>query len=206
MAAHTRNSEKTRRLIIDALGRILTERGFTGVGINAVAREAGVDKVLIYRYFGSMEGLLKAFKDSKKLFPGVVDVLDEFPEGTPLSTLAARLLIKNGKAFRENTLAQEIARWELTEKNPLTVAFSRSIERNELNSLEERGITPDRDTLTAVALLLSGLYYLILRQSIKNPILGIDLSNPEEEERVERVVSKLVNRYFAEMERLPCEC
>jgi AcrR family transcriptional regulator len=203
MTSHTRDSESTQNLIIEALGRILTEKGFTGVGINAVAREAGVDKVLIYRYFGSMEGLLRAFRDRKELCPNVVDVLDEFPEGTPLSVLVKRLLLKSGKAFRESTLAQELARWELTEKNPLTVAFSRSMEQSELKSLKERGVDPDPETVTAVVLLLSGIHYLTLRQSIKNPILDIDLGDPETVERVERVVQKMVEGYFAGREELP---
>ncbi|HRW79035.1 MAG TPA: helix-turn-helix domain-containing protein, partial [Candidatus Sabulitectum sp.] len=60
MKVRTRDSEKTREAIMDALERILTREGFTGVGVNALAREAGVDKVLIYRYFGSLEGLLAA--------------------------------------------------------------------------------------------------------------------------------------------------
>lgn len=203
MTSHTRDSEKTQQQIIDALGRILTEKGFTGVGVNAVAREAGVDKVLIYRYFGSMEGLLKAFRDSKELCPRVVDVLDEFPRGTPLSKLVARLILKSGKAFRENTLAQELARWELTEKNPLTVAFSRSMEQGELKSIEDRGIIPDPDTVTAVILLLSGIHYLTLRQSISNPILDIDLSDPETVERLERVVTEIVEKYFADRGGIP---
>lgn len=203
MAANARDSERTRQDIIDALERILVEKGFTGVGINAVAREAGVDKVLIYRYFGSMEGLLKAFRDSNDLCPRVVDVLDEFPRNTPLSKLVTRLLLKSGKAFRENVLAQELARWELTEKNPLTVAFSRSMEQGELRSLEERGVKPDPETVTAVILLLSGIHYLTLRQSIKNPILDLDLSNPDTVILVERVLKDIVERYFAGREQVP---
>jgi len=202
MNSHTRDSENTQNMIIEALGRILTERGFTGVGINAVAREAGVDKVLIYRYFGSMEGLLEAFRDRKELCPRVVDVLDEFPEGTPLSTLVTRLLLKSGKAFRESSLAQELARWELTEKNPLTVAFSRNMEQSELKSLKERGIHPDPETVTAVVLLLSGLHYLTLRQSVKNPIMDMDLTDPEAVRRLEKVLKDIVQRYFADREEL----
>ncbi len=49
-----RDSEKTRQKILAGLEKLITRDGFTAVGVNAVAREAGIDKVLIYRYFGSM--------------------------------------------------------------------------------------------------------------------------------------------------------
>lgn len=199
----SRDSDQTRLAILDALERILVEKGFTGVGVNAVAREAGVDKVLIYRYFGSMEGLLEAFRDGNDLRLNITEVLDEFPRETPVSSIVTRLLIKGAKAFRENDLARELARWELTEKNPLTVAYSRSLEKNELESLEKRGIRPDKDTVVAVTLLLCGLNYMALRQSIKNPIMEIDLSDPETVERVEKVVEELVERYFRDREEVP---
>lgn len=198
-----RDSEHTRLAILDALERLLVEKGFTGVGVNAVAREAGVDKVLIYRYFGSMEGLLEAFRDGRDLSLRISEVLDEFPRNTPVSSIVTRLLLKGAKAFRENDLARELARWELTEKNPLTVAYSRSLEKNELKTLEDRGIKPDKDTVVAVTLLLCGLNYMALRQSIKNPIMEIDLSHPETMKRVERVVEDLVERYFQGREEVP---
>ncbi len=203
MTVRSRDSERTREAIIDALERILTREGFTGVGVNALAREAGVDKVLIYRYFGSLEGLLAAFRDRRELCPRVVDVLDEFPPETPMSALVTRLLLKSGRAFRKNSLAQELARWELTDKNPLTVAFSRAMEKDELRSLEERGIKPDRETVAAVILLLSGIHYLTLRESIKNPVLDMDLNDPGTVELVETVIEKLVRGFFEGREEVP---
>ncbi|RPI71559.1 MAG: TetR/AcrR family transcriptional regulator, partial [Desulfobacteraceae bacterium] len=57
----TRDSEQTRRALINAVGSLLARDGFQAVGVNAVAKEAGVDKVLIYRYFGGLPGLIAAF-------------------------------------------------------------------------------------------------------------------------------------------------
>lgn len=203
MTTHTRDSEKTKKAILDALESILTTEGFTGVGINAVARKAGVDKVLIYRYFDSMEGLLKAFRDRHDLCPRVLDVVDEFPPGTPVSKIVTRILTKTAKAFRENELAQELARWELTEKNPLTVAYSRSLEQTELKALHDRGIVPGRDTVLAVTLLLSGIHYLTLRQSIRNPMMDIDMNDPEVVRCLDRVLKEMVERYFSGREEIP---
>ena len=48
----TRSRLKTEQRLIDAVGALLLEQGYPAVGINAIARQAGCDKVLIYRYFG----------------------------------------------------------------------------------------------------------------------------------------------------------
>jgi AcrR family transcriptional regulator len=47
--------------LVRAVGTLLARDGFTALGVNAVAKEASVDKVLIYRYFGGMPELLGAF-------------------------------------------------------------------------------------------------------------------------------------------------
>lgn len=64
-----RNRQLTRDRIRDASLRILRLTGFAGWGVNAIAREAGVDKVLLYRYFGSLEGLLEALYRETLLWP-----------------------------------------------------------------------------------------------------------------------------------------
>src|SRR5271165_6207833 len=60
-AAAPRDREETRKKILAAMSQLLARKGSRGLGINAIAREAGVDKVLIYRYFGGLPDLYRAF-------------------------------------------------------------------------------------------------------------------------------------------------
>ena len=53
-----RNAEK--RLLI-AVSQIIENEGFSKIGVNKIAKQAKCDKVLIYRYFGGLEGLLAAW-------------------------------------------------------------------------------------------------------------------------------------------------
>ena len=53
--------EKTERQILLALEEQIRETGMGGVGINAIAKRAGVSKELIYRYFDGMPGLMLAW-------------------------------------------------------------------------------------------------------------------------------------------------
>jgi AcrR family transcriptional regulator len=59
-----RDREETKTKILQAVGQVLATSGFQGLGINAIARVAGVDKVLIYRYFKDVPTLLKTFAQS----------------------------------------------------------------------------------------------------------------------------------------------
>ena len=59
------------------MGRLLARKGSRSLGINAIAREAQVDKVLIYRYFGGLNQLYEAFAREGRTFPS----LEEMTEG-----------------------------------------------------------------------------------------------------------------------------
>jgi len=51
----------TEKRLLEAVSKVIEEEGFTKIGINRIARQAQCDKVLIYRYFGGLDGLLVAW-------------------------------------------------------------------------------------------------------------------------------------------------
>ena len=74
-----RSREQTRQRILQAVSSLLLEQGFPSIGINAVARKAGCDKVLIYRYFGGLDGLLEEFAGQNDLWWQVEEIITESP-------------------------------------------------------------------------------------------------------------------------------
>ena len=62
------------------MGEVLARDGFGAIGVNAIARQAGVDKVLIYRYFGGLPELLRAWGASGRFWPRVADLLGADPQ------------------------------------------------------------------------------------------------------------------------------
>jgi TetR/AcrR family transcriptional regulator len=59
-----RNSEATRERILAAAEKVFAEKGYDGARIDEIAREAEVNKALIYYYFESKEDLLnELFQD-----------------------------------------------------------------------------------------------------------------------------------------------
>ena len=53
---------------LGAVGDVLARDGFTAIGVNAIAKQAGVDKVLIYRYFGGLPELLQTWGASGRFW------------------------------------------------------------------------------------------------------------------------------------------
>ena len=49
-----------REQLLDVTKRIVAERGFHAVSIEAVAREAGITRPIVYGHFGDLTGLLEA--------------------------------------------------------------------------------------------------------------------------------------------------
>ncbi|MCP4982567.1 MAG: TetR/AcrR family transcriptional regulator [Gammaproteobacteria bacterium] len=124
----SRSRKNTEQRIINAVGSILLEQGYPAVGINAIARQAGCDKVLIYRYFGGFDELLLAFADTTTLWWQVDEIITESAidcTSIALPDYLQTLLGRYVKALESRPLALEIMAWEMSEQNNLTNSLAR---------------------------------------------------------------------------------
>lgn len=88
----TQRSEETRRLILDAANGLLLERGYHGVGLQAVAAAAGFSRQTVYEQFGSKPGLLRAMVARSEEVAGLPDRLSSVRSaGDGLAMLRAML-------------------------------------------------------------------------------------------------------------------
>ena len=123
-----RSRLNTEQRILEAVGSLLLEQGYPAVGINAIARKAGCDKVLIYRYFGGFDELLLAFAETTTLWWDLDEIIAESAEDCrdiPLPDYLQRLLDRYVKALEARPLALEIMAWEMSEQNHLTQHLAR---------------------------------------------------------------------------------
>ena len=123
-----RSRLQTEQRIIDAVGAILIEQGYPAVGINAIARQAGCDKVLIYRYFGGFDELLLAFAETTTLWWEVDEIICETAaECTEIALpdYLQTLLNRYVTALESRPLALEIMAWEMSAQNNLTNTLAR---------------------------------------------------------------------------------
>lgn len=201
-----KDREQTRTNILQALGRLLARSGFRKVGINAVAHEAGVDKVLIYRYFGGLPELLLAFAEDQMYWPTLADFAGESGLSQSAANDPARakqMLLAFGRALRKRPLTQEIMRWELLEHNELTDALARRREEQGEKLFQSLDQLTGIDLRAIGSLLAGGLTYLILRAKTVDVYNGLQLNTEKDWARIEEAVSFLVD---AAMQKIETAC
>lgn len=165
----TRSRLATEQRLIDAVGRLLLEQGYPAVGINAIAREAGCDKVLIYRYFGGLDELLLAFAATTQLWWDVDEIITESAADCadiPLADYLNTLLDRYVAALEARPLALEIMAWEMSAQNSLTDALART--RSERGMMLVRRIReyyaqPNIDIGGILGVFGAAINYLVIR-------------------------------------------
>ena len=161
--------EKTEVRLVEAVGSLLAEEGFSAMGLNAIARRARVNKTLIYRYFGSLDGLYAAFARSHTIWPPLEEVLGDVPARAPelpWADAVAEVLINYAHALRKRPLTIDLLAWECSERNALTVAFETVREQQSeeiFATMLKAGYQPSLDVRSVIALIASGMHYLMIR-------------------------------------------
>lgn len=154
----SRDKNKTKDKILQGAISLLTRSGFRDFGINSVAKEVGHDKVLIYRYFGDINGLLNAVAGKIEFFPEV-DLFRETwnpKEKDKASTLAAYLHGYIHEIFNR-PLTLQILNWETVEENPLVINCK--IARDHFEETLLHDLYPEDKNLHSV---ISSLFSFIL--------------------------------------------
>lgn len=200
----TRDRERTKQKLLDAALAIIRERGFSELGVNAVAERAGVSKVLIYRYFGDLTGLYRALADViDPLQARAADrMLGELGPETGPETLVERTIMDLHRALADDELTKQLLIWELNHRNALTDTFSEARERTGLamteafeKRLRETTDPGDIDVHALLALVTAGVFYLTLRSDNVSEFNGVDITTEEGWRRIARTLSRLLDSY-----------
>lgn len=198
-AARPRDAAATIKLITDAAARLLAEKGFTGLGVNALAAAAGVDKQLIYYHFGGLDGVIRQLGAGLDLWLGTP--LEPRP-GEPYGDAVQRLLMEYVEALRRNHLVLRLLAWELVEPSDTLKALE--ITRSSAMAGWVDGLrraaqpVPDGVDAPAInAILLAGLHYLALREHSVGTFAGVDIQSPEGADRIAKAIAFITARAYA---------
>lgn len=177
-----RNKEMTIQKLIAAVGRVLARDGFQSIGVNCVAREAGVDKKLIYRYFQGLTNLVAAYGESIEFWPTAKELVGDDREriaAMPPSELMAEFFKRYLRAIRNRPQTLEIMAWEGVEYNDLTRQLEGVRVKTALEFFELMGEDPPENVdLTALVLFMAGaVHFLATRSRHHQSIGGIDLQS-----------------------------
>lgn len=203
MSVHDRR-QATERRILEALGAELASEGFRGLGVNAVARRAGVSKELIYRYFGGLDALLAEFMRRRDYWSAeaaapVTDRGGASPGGAKARIDA--MLAGQLRRLRAHEDLREIRRWELGHATDATRRLADGREAASLDFVGSLGLEEDPDAAGKIGILLAGLLYLSLRSKTAPQFFGLDLTTEAGWEEIEALLGRMVERLFDDPER-----
>jgi len=196
----TRDRSGTEESILEAAKQVLAEDGFGAFGVNAIARRAGCDKQLIYRYFGGLDGLIDAIgNDLANLFQ---DLMDE-PAASANATYAAfveHFVLALLAAFRRSDLLLRIAAWEVLDPSPVTRRLA-GVRGRALGAWIQarRGtleVPKDIDTGAINAVLIAAVQHLALSAHAVGGFSGVELTTDADWHRIEDTVRMLVRASY----------
>ncbi|WP_349957964.1 TetR/AcrR family transcriptional regulator [Rhizobium sp. ZPR3] len=196
-----RNRAATQQAILDAAKRLLAEEGFQNFGINAVARGAGCDKQLIYRYYGGLDGLVEAI--GTDLGSWVTDRIPDDTGGMFLLTygdLMERLSMLFLDALRADPLMRRIVAWEVSESSEqvrrLSEARSKAlagwIERMRGSLAPPKGV----DTQAVNAMIFAAIQHIVLAAAVSDQCAGLALKNGKDWEKAATALKRIVRGVY----------
>jgi AcrR family transcriptional regulator len=189
-----RDRERTKSKILKAVGEVIEQHGTEKVGVNLIARTAGVNKVLIYRYFESVDGLMEQYVRSGEYTSTMgTEYIDNIPplapeeRGKALNSLMQTFL----HDLRERKATRDLLRWEIgTGKSMLSDA------RNQVASriLNKIGDLPYfKDTSALITFLSAGIYYMTISTDYREKMIDVDLHSDEGWARIEKVIERIIS-------------
>lgn len=201
---HQKNKNQTMQLLIDAVGLIIKNKGYRGLGLNAIAKEAGVSKILVYRYFGGVNELIEAYvlqNDYWIAKSGEVTEQTQNPtDKEALKKMVSDLLKGHFDYFNNHEEMRTIILWEITERTNLLNSISHL--REEMGKLLLDKAMPffcdsDKSIKGVTALLVSAIYYMILHaKSNESTICGIDVNSLEGQKEILKTIDQIIDWTF----------
>lgn len=188
-----RDRERTKGRILKAVGKVIEKYGTKKVGVNLIAREADVNKVLIYRYFGGVDGLMEQYvKTGEYTSTTSHDSIEKMERPAPeeRAKVWTNILTTSLNDLRERKATRDLIRWEIG----LGKAVLADV-RNDTGAkmVEKVGKLPNYDDTSALlALLIGGIYHLTVSADFRDKMMDVDLQSDEGFARIEKVIGDII--------------
>jgi AcrR family transcriptional regulator len=196
-----RDAGETRTRILDALARVIVRDGLAAVGVNALAREAGADKVLIYRYFADLDGVYRAYAERSDFWYSNAEMLAGIePSNVTLPQAVKLCLRRHASEIRKRPVTLAVLAAEPAQRTPLVIALEAVRERRAtelLAWLAAHYELPQGFDLQAIAMLLgAAINYLAARSRSIRVMSGVGIKTDEDWDRILGAVDRIVDCIF----------
>lgn len=195
-----KNREQTEKKILDAVQQVLIDQGASNLGVNTIARKAGISKVLIYRYFESYEKLIYRYIELNNPFPKLKEkTFNYISDNQPtIKEAITYFFLELIDYTYENPGFKEILIWELAFSNEITQKIAESREESSRLMLESiYKIYPELNNPNfpgISSILTGGIFYLISRSKTVESFTGINIK--EDKDSIKKSVKSIISHIF----------
>lgn len=196
-----KDREVTEKKILDAVGVIISEDGFEKVGVNAVAQKAGISKMLIYRYFGSIDELIAKYIFQNDFW---INISVEPDKINDLSRFIKDIFQRQISQLRENITLKRLYRWELSTNNPIINQIRAKRESNgfQLVSIMSKLTNSSSKEVASLASIISAsVSYLVLLEELNPVYNGINLQSNDGWEQIAEGINLIVDLWLKTKEK-----
>lgn len=192
----TKNRQATELTLIKAVDDIIEESGFEGLGINAIAAKAKVSKMLIYRYFNSLDGLIAAYIQQNDYW---INFNEELPDKEHLSEFIKQTFKKQIVRLRESYTLKRLYRWELSTDNKFVKELRDKREEKGLwliEAVSRLSKHPQKETAAVASIITAAISYLALLEENCQAYNGLKIQQETGWEQLEEGINLLVDLWL----------
>jgi len=205
------NTEKKRRArrtkttierdVLNAVSSLIEEVGFANVTLTGVAQRAQIEATVFYRRYANLEELFDQYTRKYDYWLG--NLAEMMPADLSHEESFKWILKNLIVALYKNKGMQELLIWELSDDNPVTrrtAGLRENINEPLVRLLEHCFKDSDIDMNVISAMMISGIYYLILHRN-RSKFCDVDFATKKGKVRLEEAVNQLADILFAELKR-----
>lgn len=196
-----RNTERSKEKFLSAVGKILKTKGYAGLKINDIANVAGVDKKMIYTYFGGLDGLIDEYIRTQDFWSNVHADMASEPIDDGGKTFTKEVFLSQFDYLSKNKELQKVLLWRLSEERKSLRKLTDEQEENGemlFSQITDPHFGEHAEKFRAVsAVLVAGMYYLNIYAEHNGSIFsGIDLKTDDGRKAIKDAVSFLIDKTY----------
>ncbi|OKS88746.1 TetR/AcrR family transcriptional regulator [Mucilaginibacter polytrichastri] len=195
-----KDREDTKQKIIKAVGEIFKTEGQSGLYIARIAKQAGVDRSLIYQYFGKdVKNLIEQYILQRDYWLKFFDKINGDIASTNYNSgkdLIIDVLQKQWQYFANDLEMQHLILWELSGDSDMmrSIHNTRELMAEKILSLTDLKFSGSQINFRSIAvLLLGGIYYANIHAMHNGRIIcGIDVKSMEGQADIMKTIQQII--------------
>lgn len=194
-----RDSETTKRQVLEAAKKIFAEHGFAGTSLASIAEESGISDGLILHHFKSKENLYETILNelSKEYYKAIINV--DNTSGN-LAQTAFEMLQNTFTYWCKDSVYSRIATWAFLEnrvslikgEKELTTGLAENIRQMQAKGLVDERFSP----FVLLAMTIGPIQFWMRSRNLFKEALKLDGSDQELDQRFFEQYSQMVMKLY----------